>query len=1079
MINSPSYLSIFELINRNFNSNVAVITSSSKFKREYNAYLLEKVGRKILFNPPVRTFDEFVRNIFESKSMDGYKFISNIQTEIILYHIIKETNKNHPFVSIGQYINKMTFIRSIAKSVSDMRRNTFEKKYIHDELDICNGDIKQKDFFDILKLYEKVLYDNKLIDIEGIYIWLIDKIEETKGEIISDYDSIYFEYIFDLNSVQKNLVLTISEFVDNTKFYLPDISFFGNQEFEKIDLKNIYPKNTIFCNPLNFDDNDRSFLCQLKRNICKCGDNDTKYNQKNLDESFQVLEFRTETQEIYEIVKILKKFIVEDGYLPSDICLVLPSDNVIKRTVEKFLNKFDIPFCSQSKVRMTHIPIVNAFIELVFIMTGKYGKLDLLKICSDPVIGLGNAKASDIRRQLKIKTPNFKINDWVKCSKNIGDQFFCEFVDKIYNNWLKFKTYSIMTLREWIEKLVILIDDFCIKEKILSIENDQDRANIWKWWAEFESTIDTLYDISTLLNDEISWDLNEFLTVFYSVISRVGIKDKTVYTDGISLRSINDMWGRNFKITILCSANKGYLKQTKWESWLFGQIDKTSIINKNEFIRESIIKSLTEKAALVGTVCSTTCKFYLSYSKMSNSGKRLDRDSFVDEILELASEICLKNGFNVEPNLLLKEVHFYNNYLTDSIYSIDELSLQVARNSVNSNFKEHTVNEFVKNSIYDDIGHDFGQYNDTYVQLVDDSKEIFNRYKKIYSNRFTEFDGVIEDNDILLKINNNFNDDFIWSVSMLKDYIDCPFKFLAKRILGIKRKDKVEEDPLAKDLGSLCHSVIKEVFVHGNKWKFEQQNKSKYVDILNRKFSDIFEKFDVSGIDISDNVWNLKCKKYLKQLNYVIMSEIDFISETDNIWNPLYFEWSFGQTFNEHHDPLSTNEPLILDFNGEKIKFKGIVDRIDVTEEGFFSIYDYKLGSAPAPKDIKSKADIQMYLYILAVGNLLSKDMTKVAGGSYYSIKNAKVESGIWQKDWADKLRAKSKRSGKMIHNEWIMMEKDITEFIYKKICSIKKGHFEIRPTRPCEEQYCEFRRICGFDPMIKKYNEVKEGELQ
>ena len=117
MLNSPHYAKLIDLVNSRPELNIVLITSSPKLKREYNMELLKKAERKVVFKPPVYTLDEFVRYIFDSKSMDGYRFISKDQMEIILYELMKERNRKRPFASIGKYVNKMTFLRSVARSV--------------------------------------------------------------------------------------------------------------------------------------------------------------------------------------------------------------------------------------------------------------------------------------------------------------------------------------------------------------------------------------------------------------------------------------------------------------------------------------------------------------------------------------------------------------------------------------------------------------------------------------------------------------------------------------------------------------------------------------------------------------------------------------------------------------------------------------------------------------------------------------------------------------------------------------------------------------------------------------------------
>lgn len=1079
MLNSPHYAKLIDLVNSRPELNIVLITSSPKLKREYNMELLKKAERKVVFKPPVYTLDEFARYIFDNKSMDGYRFISKDQMEIILYELLKARNRKKPFVSIGKYVNKMTFVRSVARSVSEMREMADGDSDIYERLSTQDVDVKQREFVEIVRLYEDALRENMLIDIEGVYRWLIDEIELSGEKVLSDYDAIWFEYLFDLNPLQKRLITAISQAVQHD-FCLPTISSFAASELEKDGLEKAYPDDITAYDLVDLENGEVSFLSEMKAMMTKdnlersCVKRDVTWP----DGSFEVMEFRSQFQEMREVARIVKKLIVDEGFSPLDICIVLPSDSKIKMSIEGFLQEFDVPFYRENRVRMASVPTANSFTELVFTVTGKYERFDILKLYSNPIIGSGPSGSSYIRRRLKVKKPNFSMDDWVKRAQTVEDRAFCKFVDLVYDCWTEFRSYRVSSLSDWVERISSLADVFDVKRKILSIKEERERADIWKWWAEFENVLDVLYEASTLLNYEMMWSLDDFMTVFCSMALRVSVKDEIVHAAGVNLRSVKDMWGQTFKVTILCAANKGGFQNPEAESWMLSEADRTSLLRDGGFVQGSVVKAFAERAAIVGAVCSASHRFCISYSTTSGSGKVMERAPFVDELLELASDICSCNDLDVEPNALVRKSESYDVYAEREACSLDELGLMVARNSALAVMNGEGVEDFTAKSKFE-MASDMDERYGLCAVFVDDSREVLNRYGKVYGQKFTEFDGMIADDEILSSIKGRFDDDFVWSASMIKDYIDCPFKFLARRVLGIRERDRIDEDPLARDVGSSCHRVLKEVFSHGKAAETGLENENEYLALLDQGFSKVFGGFDVSGIDMSKTVWDLKRQKLLKQLKGVVLSELGFSLDVGNIWRPAYFEWSFGEDFDDQNDPASTVEPLVLNYRGNKMKFKGIVDRIDVADEGFMAIYDYKLGSTPAPKDIKEKSDIQMFLYILAVGKLLAGDVSKVAGGSYYSIKNAKVESGMWQKDWADRLRAKAKRSGKMVGEEWMSIEESISEFIYGKICNIRRGHFEIRPIRPCEDQHCELKGVCGFDPLRMKRDGGSEGELQ
>ena len=121
----------------------------------------------------------------------------------------------------------------------------------------------------------------------------------------------------------------------------------------------------------------------------------------------------------------------------------------------------------------------------------------------------------------------------------------------------------------------------------------------------------------------------------------------------------------------------------------------------------------------------------------------------------------------------------------------------------------------------------------------------------------------------------------------------------------IRDRDRIDEDPLARDVGSSCHRVLKEVFSHGKAAETGLENENEYLALLDQGFSKVFGGFDVSGIDMSKTVWDLKRQKLLKQLKGVVLSELGFSLDVGNIWRPAYFEWSFGEDFDDQNDPTN------------------------------------------------------------------------------------------------------------------------------------------------------------------------------
>ena len=98
---------------------------------------------------------------------------------------------------------------------------------------------------------------------------------------------------------------------------------------------------------------------------------------------------------------------------------------------------------------------------------------------------------------------------------------------------------------------------------------------------------------------------------------------------------------------------------------------------------------------------------------------------------------------------------------------------------------------------------------------------------------------------------------------------------------------------------------------------------------------------------------------------------------TDQEWQPVAGELSFGRPLDDAQDPRSVPTPLkaISDFT-----FIGSIDLIEQNSHGAYRVTDYKTGRAPYPPASSGwrRAHLQPLIYALAAATLLTKP---VVGG--------------------------------------------------------------------------------------------------
>ena len=175
---------------------------------------------------------------------------------------------------------------------------------------------------------------------------------------------------------------------------------------------------------------------------------------------------------------------------------------------------------------------------------------------------------------------------------------------------------------------------------------------------------------------------------------------------------------------------------------------------------------------------------------------------------------------------------------------------------------------------------------------------------------------------------------------------------------------------------------------------------------------------------------------------------------------PSLFEFSFGIPATPDDDPAWVPEPVGSPVGEEMIRIKGRVDRIDVTPDGFFSICDYKTGSAVVSgKDIKEGKALQLPLYLSAYEQLSGK---RGVAASYYRIRR-EVENKVVLLDEVGRDLICSSRP--RATPDFRDLLHHTIESAVESVRGIRSGVFPIVQEEKCPNAYCEFRFICRFKP--------------
>ncbi|MBN2208158.1 MAG: PD-(D/E)XK nuclease family protein [Candidatus Coatesbacteria bacterium] len=234
---------------------------------------------------------------------------------------------------------------------------------------------------------------------------------------------------------------------------------------------------------------------------------------------------------------------------------------------------------------------------------------------------------------------------------------------------------------------------------------------------------------------------------------------------------------------------------------------------------------------------------------------------------------------------------------------------------------------------------------------------------------------------------------FHLSPSALQDYIECPFRFFARRILRLQPEEEFDPDVQPKDLGTLIHRVLY-LFYDGRRGEvgsISPVTRANMGDARSQLFEIARRQVDR---DMPAGFSRRRVSSLLLEPGRLLDAFVENEAAEQERWRPLALETSFGRgkVVKRAAECLSP-KPLVLrcevDGRTEIAAIDGIIDRVDVKTEGHRTVYrvlDYKTGSIPEPKEIREGTSLQLPIYVAAIQQILGCDA--VAG--YYVLSETK-----------------------------------------------------------------------------------------
>jgi len=179
----------------------------------------------------------------------------------------------------------------------------------------------------------------------------------------------------------------------------------------------------------------------------------------------------------------------------------------------------------------------------------------------------------------------------------------------------------------------------------------------------------------------------------------------------------------------------------------------------------------------------------------------------------------------------------------------------------------------------------------------------------------------------------DFLKNFRFSASSINTYLQNPYAFYCRYVLGLKVTDDLLDDPESRHIGVFIHDLLQEAFQGfvGKKPVLDAHFRKYFQKIYESRFAAVFGKAGRSDTFLMETVLKTRLERFLDQ---------EALRCETGVKQVLYVERKFED---------------VISLSGGQVHLTYRVDRVDEMTDGTILILDYKTGSTDSkPREISN-----------------------------------------------------------------------------------------------------------------------------
>ena len=327
---------------------------------------------------------------------------------------------------------------------------------------------------------------------------------------------------------------------------------------------------------------------------------------------------------------------------------------------------------------------------------------------------------------------------------------------------------------------------------------------------------------------------------------------------------------------------------------------------------------------------------------------------------------------------------------------------------------------------------------------------------------YDSFDGVLA-GEAARSLARRFPSGTAWSGSLLNDYGACPFLFYLSRVLGVERPEEPDVVPTPLLRGSIAHDCLARFFSDVRNRKlteglYDENAWVKMKALFEAAFSEAAGLPERASGLAGDALWEIEKARLHAMLARFLEDELVRLAGEKahgRHWEPTYFELRFGAKPRRRTDAVEDGRvsrvPVAVRVGGREENLCGKIDRVDLVTgpDGRGAVViDYKLSVKPSAESVKSFEDMQLWVYLFALPDVICDPLAVPSGALYRVIKDGSGRQ--LAEEFENAAKYETRRA-------------EFAAALFARVDSIRRGDFSPGGSRGCAP-FCIGRGVCRLN---------------